>query len=57
MTFSTVPSKPASPNSSNPLSADVVTALIENRCVFLRVLTQHMRSAETAEEVLQQFYL
>ncbi|CUQ67927.1 RNA polymerase sigma factor [Candidatus Nitrospira inopinata] len=57
MTFSTVLSKPASPNSSNPMSVDVAMALVENRQVFLRVLARRMRSAETAEEVLQQFYL
>lgn len=57
MTFSTVSPKPASPNSSNPMSVDVAVALIENRDMFLRVLARRMRNAETAEEVLQQFYL
>jgi len=31
MTFSIVPSNPASSNSRNPMSPDVATALIENR--------------------------
>lgn len=57
MTFPTVPSTPASPNSHNPLSTDVPTALIENRRVFLRVLARRMGSVEAAENILQQFHL
>lgn len=53
----TVPSSSPTPDSTNPTSSDVVAALIENRQVFLGCLTRHIRSADIAEDVLQQFTL
>ncbi len=57
MTFSSVPSNPASPNPRNSMSLDVAAALIENRRALLQFLAHHVGSRDMAEEVLQRFYL